>query len=89
MAQSFNKDPDAKLDYQIDWSTWLGTDTISTSSWAVDTGLTKVSESNTTTTATVWLSGGTLNQEYSAINTVVTAAGRTDQRTITIMLVEK
>ena len=32
-AAKFIKDPDAVLDYQADWSDWLGDDTISSSSW--------------------------------------------------------
>ena len=84
MAQTFVKDPDATLDYIIDWSEWLDTDTISTSTWTVPTGLTNVSDSNTTTTATIWLSGGTAGQRYTVSNRIVTAAGRTEDRSITI-----
>lgn len=69
------KDPDAVLDYQHDWSTWLGSDTISTSTW-IASGLTVDSDSNTTTTATVWLSGGTPGQVITITNRVVTAGGR-------------
>ena len=85
----FLKDPDAVLDYQIDWSDWLDSDTISTSAWTVPTGLTEDSDSNTTTTATVWLSGGTAGTSYSVINHIVTAAGREDDRTITIKCRER
>ena len=70
MAQTFVKDPDATLDYIIDWSEWLDTDTISTSTWTVPTGLTNVSDSNTTTTATIWLSGGTAGQRYTVSNRI-------------------
>lgn len=88
-ASEFTKDPDAVLDYQIDWSTWLGTDTISASAWTVATGLTKDSSTNTTTTATVWLSGGTVDTSYTVTNKIVTAGGRTDERTITIVVRER
>ena len=30
MPRNFTKDPDAVLDYEFDWSAWLGTDTIAT-----------------------------------------------------------
>lgn len=70
------KDPDSVLDYQHDWSTWLGTDTISTSTWIV-TGLTVDSDTNTSTDTTVWLSGGTSGQVVTITNRVVTAGGRT------------
>ena len=89
MAQAFIKDPGAVLDYVVDWSVWLGTDTIATSTWTVGTGLTQASASNTTTMATCWLSGGTAGQSYSATNRIVTAGGRTDERTLTITVMDK
>ena len=82
--KSWEKDPSAVLDYTIDWSTWLGSDTISTSSWTVESGITKDSDNNTTTTATIWLSGGTAGTDYTVTNTIVTAGGRTDQRSLLI-----
>ena len=81
---TFTKDPDATLDYQVDWSDWLGGDTISTSSWNVPNGITLDTDTNTTTTATAWLSGGSVNKSYEITNRIVTAGGRTDDRTITI-----
>lgn len=86
LATSFSatKDPSAVLDYQFDWSAWLGTDTIATSAWTAPTGITVNSESETTTTATVWLSGGTDGANYAVVNEITTAGGRTDQRTLTI-----
>ena len=83
------KDPDAVLDYQMDWSTWLDTDTISTSTWDVPTGLTEDSETETTTTTTVWISGGTAGTTYTVTNEIVTAAGRTDSRSILIKVVQR
>lgn len=72
--------------HRIDWSTWFATDTISTSTRAVPTGLTQVTAANTTTTATVWLSGGTLDTPYTVTNRIVTARGRTDERTIVLYI---
>ena len=88
-SQSFIKDPDAVLDYAVDWTDWLGSDTIASASWTVGTGLTKVTNSNTTKVATVWLSGGTASTEYSIVNRIVTAGGRTDDRTLTIAVEQK
>lgn len=82
MPQIFEKDPDAILDYQINWATWLSTDTIGTSTWTVPTGITKVSDTNTTTTATIWLSGGTADTDYRLVNRITTANGRTEERSI-------
>lgn len=85
----FEKDPNAVLDYEIDWSTWLGTDTISSSSWTVDAGITEDSDTSTTTTSTVWLSGGTAGKTYTVTNRIATAAGRTDDRSIEIIVRDK
>jgi len=90
MTRHFLKDPDAVLDYQIDWSSWLDTgETISASAWTVPTGLTEDSDSNTTTTATVWLSGGTAGVTYSVTNQITTSDSRTEDRTITIRCGER
>ena len=85
----FEKDKDAVLDYTTDWSDWLDTDIIQSSTWIVPAGVTKDSDSNTTTTATIWLSGGTMSSQYSVVNRIVTAGGRTDDRTIIIIITEK
>jgi hypothetical protein len=78
------KDPDSVLDYTLDWSAWLGSDTILTSSFLVDTGLTKKSDSKTTTTTTVWLSGGTAGTNYGVTNRITTVSGRTADRTFSV-----
>jgi hypothetical protein len=86
--KTFPKDPDVTLDYKIDWSLWLteaGSDTISASSWASNsTDITIDSDTNTTTDATVWLSGGVAGYSYLLTNSITTAAGRTAERTIEI-----
>lgn len=89
MGDSFLKDPDAVLDYQINWSTWLDDDTISSSSWVIPSGITKDSDTNTTTTATAWLSGGTAGARYTVTNRIVTAGGRTDDRSLHITVIER
>ena len=87
--ESIIKDPDAILDYGFDWAAWLGTDTIATSAWSVATGLTEVSDTNTTTTTTVWVSGGTAGASYLCTNTITTAEGRTDERSLVVMVRER
>ena len=89
MPQSFVKDPDATLDYQVDWTTWLSgdSDTISSSTWTISgSGLTEDSSSNTTQVATIWLSGGTEGSSYEVTNRIITANGRTADRTIYIVI---
>lgn len=84
---SYTKDPNAVLDYTINWADWLDSDTIASSSWAVTpAGLTIASDTETTTTTTVWLSGGTQGVAYTASNTIVTAGGRTEVRSITVLV---
>lgn len=82
--KTFLKDPVAVLDYMIDWAAWLGGDTIALSVWTIPSGITQNSVTNTATTATIWLSGGTDGTVYSIVNRITTAGGRADERTITI-----
>lgn len=83
---TFVKDPNATLDYQIDWSAWLGTDTITASTWIVPTGITKTNDTFTSTTATIWLAGGTVGSQYVVTNRITTGGGRTEDRSITVVV---
>jgi hypothetical protein len=83
------KDPQATLDYRFDWSAWLDVDTIVSVTWTVPAGITQTATSNTTTTATIWLSGGTVGTRYSVVCRVTTTAGRIDERTLRIDCVQK
>lgn len=88
MASSFIKDPNAVLDYQWDWTEWLPAgDTISTSNVTLAAGDVAInSQSNTTTSATAWISAGTAGTEAKLTDRVVTAQGRTADRTITLKI---
>lgn len=87
------KDPSAVLDYGFNWdaNNWLAniSDTIATSVWAVPDGITQDSETETATTTTIWLSGGTLGQQYTIVNTITTTGGRTNQRSFVVDIVDK
>ena len=86
------KDPSSVLDFTFDWGTlgWLATgETITTSTMTVSYGIIKDSQSNTTTTATAWISGGTAGYAYTLTNRIVTSAGRTDERSMTIKVVNR
>lgn len=75
------KDPDAVLDYRWDWSVWLKTgETISTVTWDVPAGITQQSHSDDTSSATIWLTGGTVGKNYLVTCRIVTSSGRTDDR---------
>ena len=68
---TYIKDPESVLDYGFDWSDWLDTDdTVSTSTWKVPTGITEDSDTNTTTTTMIWLSGGTVGSQYKITNRI-------------------
>lgn len=89
---TFVKDPQAQLDFSVDWSDWLtDPETISASSWTIPTGLTLVAQSYTTTTATVFLSGGTVGRSYVVSNQITTnnATPRIDERSFTITVQER
>jgi hypothetical protein len=85
----FVKDPQAILDYVVDWTDWLSSDTISVVAWVVPAGITNPSISNTTKTATIWLSSGTAGNSYDITCRITTAGGRTDERTITVSVRNK
>ena len=89
MARNFVKDPDAVLDYEWDWAAWLGADTIASHTVTAATGLTVDSSEATTTAVTAWLSGGSVGMSYAVTCHVVTAAGREDDRTVTVTVMER
>ena len=76
------KDPSGVKDYVFDWAAWLGSDTISTATVTVETGITLASTVTTATNVTAWLSGGTAGQTYAINCQVTTAGGRTEQQTM-------
>lgn len=87
----FTKTDAEVLDYIVDWETggWLAGDTIATSTWSAETGLTVDSETETTTKATVWLSGGTNDEVYVVTNQIITATGRTAERSFRLSVEER
>lgn len=97
----FDKDPDAVLDWKFDWKSstngrgftdWLETgETISSHTITAATGLTVDSSAlaDTNTSVIVWLSGGTAATSYTVACEIVTSAGRTDERTITINVADR
>ena len=82
----FEKTVEGVLDYKIDYTNWLLTDTITSSVWEAS-GLTTDSTSYTNTSSTIFLSGGNLGQRYDVKNTISTAGGRTDERCFKVRIV--
>ncbi len=98
--KTFEKDPDAVKPYVFDWANggpnnagsldngYLQGDTISSHSLTIPTGITKDSDSASTTAVTAWISGGTAGEGYEITCEIVTAAGITEHRTILINVME-
>lgn len=86
---SFNKDPQALLDYHINWSEWLDGDTIIASSWSAEDGITVAQDDFSDTVAVVWLSGGEDRSRYTVTNRITTSGSRVDERTIRIKCRDK
>lgn len=88
------KDPDAVLDYSIDWGAdYLAPgDLLTQSDWSVvpeePDGVTIVGSDFDAATTTVKASGGVPGKIYRLVNQVVTDSGRTDDRSL-VLRVEK
>ena len=84
-------DPDATVDYSIDWSCYLAAgDTISAAEWAsTPTGLTVEGSSFTDSTATARVSGGEIGVAYTLTSRVTLASGQVDDRSIILTCVSR
>lgn len=84
------KDPAENLDYIFDWSKYLTpiSDTIASVAFAV-TGATLGMTSHTTTTATAWVSGGTVDETAVLKCTVTLATGRVAERSIFLKIKDR
>jgi len=104
----FVKDPDSVEPFHIVWCSLdntndgsssdtgeLQSETISTSTWTIPSGITKDSDDKAAVTiqgvvyaintvATIWLSGGTAGTDYALTNKIVTSGSRTLEHTILI-----
>ena len=84
------KDPQAVLDYAIDWGAdYLAEDDILTeSAWSVEPdetgGVAIVGNNAGDTVATVQVNGGIAGRIYRLANRVTTLNGRTDERSIAL-----
>ena len=90
---TYVKDPDARLDFAIDWTPFLGTDTIDTVEWLdptpdTDPPLVVEDEGLDGNTHVAYVSGGKLNRAYRVTSRVTTAEGRIQDETITIVITE-
>lgn len=91
---SFIKDPQSTLDYTFEWSAWLTTgETISSATVTSTAGLTVAPAGKPTvvdpTKVTVWLAGGADGSTYPVTCSVSTTAGRVDDRTIRVLVMQR
>ena len=99
-----DKDKDEVLDYRIDWSRFLGTDTISAVTWFIDAadgtktqvsntdivdGLQFVQGTYTNTVATIRLSLGTNNKRYKITCKITTVGALQYERSVLLRVREK
>ena len=87
------KDPDAVLDYAVDWAAdYLDGDTLNASTWSVSPdepgGVAVVASSFEPGLAVVQAGGGLAGRVYRLTNHVVLVSGREDKRSI-LLRVEK
>lgn len=81
--KEFEHAPSAKLDYGFDWTNWLSAgETISTSTWNVDSELTPSSPSIVGAITSTFVEGGAVGKSYKIVNSITTSVGRKDSRTI-------
>ena len=88
------KDPDATLDYAVDWgSDYLSDDVLDTSDWTVSPveagGVAIESSRSDLLIATVNVSGGIAGRRYRLTNNVVTASDRVDSRSIMLRVEQR
>ena len=101
VVRTFEKDPNAILIYTFDWANngpndasqdddgWLQGAAISTSTFILPSDLTNVTDINTTTTASIKISGGRNGKNYTVTNRIVTDGGETEDRSIRIKVRER
>lgn len=85
-----DKDPSAVLDYTFDWTDWLTdiTDTIATATCSVD-GATLDRQAVVGNLVAAWVSGGDEFTTARVTCQIVTAGGRTDERSIYLNITQR
>ena len=90
-----SKDSNAVLDYLFDFGQWvtagevISSAVITASPVGINVGAPAPATTFTTTTVTVWLSGGAVGVTYLIGCRITTSAGRTDERSISVTVVDR
>jgi hypothetical protein len=82
----FTKEPTEELNFGINWSDWLGSLTITSSSWSSPSGITIVTSSIDGPSTMVRLSGGTWGETYELSNTIIASNTESETRSIIIRI---
>lgn len=87
------KDPEARVDYAIDWAEYLDGQTIAASTWTVEPveqgGIAVDEDSFEPLRTAARLSGGVTGHSYSVSNLVTLSDGTADVRSITLRLEQR
>lgn len=85
------RDPRSRLPVSVDWSAWLTQEatTIASSVWSIETGMVVDTPSATTTVASIYVSGGAAGSTYVLRNTITTASGLIDSRSIRVIVKDR
>jgi hypothetical protein len=88
---SIVKDPDAVLDYALDWTDWLGaTDILIDAAWDITNGAAVESSLiHNNKVAVVWISGGDVGTQCALRCRITTVGGRIDDRTVFLKIKER
>lgn len=90
MPSVFRKDPDALLDYKVSWQTWLNGDSIVSAAVSAQSGIIAAANSvSGNVSHVIWLSAGTVGNEYNITSRIWTSAGRRNDASFTIRVEEQ
>lgn len=82
--KTYMQDGSARLDYSVNWSSFLNGATITSSTW--NSILTIEDDTFTDTTTQAFVSGGALGTSYEVKNIINTSDGRVDARTFLVKI---
>lgn len=82
--KTYLQDGSARLDYSINWTSFLNGATITASLW--NSTLTIADDTYTDTTTQAFVSGGAVGTSYEVKNIINTSDGRVDARTFLVKI---